>query len=252
MRCHAQPVEWRRFSSSSVICPVDYTCSKCRDDLVCGGLRNADDSKEIIVWGPQPENVPGGHLVDYFFIEHYHRMSHDLCGFLTSVRETYGLYRYTSKDSIDKHEKRLDEFQWSGDGKHLDELLARLIHVSGQDIWKYNSFSNRTTFEAEGSFRGRPFSLYNWRGSRTINIGAAHITNTNDPDKKAANDKWLNDLKETLVKELQSVDKPPAFKITCSYTDTVWQFTEPKKQQNKKKRVLPALTMELRSKHKKS
>lgn len=52
----------------------------------------------------------------------------------------------------------------------FEHLLAKLNNVSAQDIFS-QSDEDRTTFELYGTFRGRHFSIYNYKGSHSLHIG---------------------------------------------------------------------------------
>lgn len=88
----------------------------------------------------------------------------------------------------------------------FENLMARIItlgEASKQDVFRQCD-DLKSNFELEGTYKGEPFSLYDYKGSRGVNIGG-----TNKLDVK------------NLMKELAAVLKvtqPKPFSVKCNYT----------------------------------
>jgi hypothetical protein len=185
------------------------------------------DEKEIIV-------TNGMCLVDYFLTDKVTDMFFDMD--MKSGRLTPGMFGYASLSCIIRHRQRLEEQKWSHDS--FEELVARLAAVSKQNLWdQCDKF--KIGFIAHGRFRGHWFTLYDYKADRAIHIGASHLKQDRggENSENAETDKWLNDLKVDLVKQL-STATPQPFKAKNPYDKRPWSYpciaaAKPNKKQKK-------------------
>lgn len=52
----------------------------------------------------------------------------------------------------------------------FEEMVARLYNLSNQNIFEQGD-EYKTSFDIIGSFNGKPFTLYDWKGDNCVHIG---------------------------------------------------------------------------------
>lgn len=52
----------------------------------------------------------------------------------------------------------------------FEQVVGRLYNVSGQEIFEQGD-EYKLSFEVIGSYNGKPFTLYDWKGDKCVHIG---------------------------------------------------------------------------------
>jgi hypothetical protein len=91
----------------------------------------------------------------------------------------------------------------------FERILAGINAIANQVIFDDGNF-DKSSFTAEGTYKGKYFSLYDYKGDRSIHVGGG-----NELDVKG------------LVDELNKLIKlaePKPFSCRCSYTNAKYRY----------------------------
>jgi len=103
-------------------------------------------------------NINGTHLIKYLYMDPY-------------------LYKMCIKMSTNKFSMTYDYNPTTIDASlSFEKIVACLYEMSGQDIFQQGD-DYKMIFCVNGTYDGEPFTLYDWKGDRSVHIGGRDTLN---------------------------------------------------------------------------